>query len=457
MPSGGRQNWQAIIAPFQKMLGVRLGGQLGYDNGITGIRRAKDNTGSMVDLQGVSELNQHLLAAAHYRPLRMPITFTLATNASLTSQRFFIADQNYEITSITCSYATADGAANTGFITKEVSGQAPGAGVSVMTNTFNLNTTTNTPQAATLGSRLNPGFFGTGEPPISIKQGEMLSFKFASGVTSLAGLQVTLLLQPQSCYNPATFVMNLNGDIATQVFFQSNRYLNVAGVQVVVSTVASGAPTITLDITKDTGTNAPGAGTSILSAAVNVSNTAVANAPVSPALSATASVLKLNPGDRLAVKTSGTLTALAGVVIVVSFNQVGSLSYSTPMGEVFAQYNLFKAANLGVDSAFFNAGTRDWLLTDVSGIWSVAGGTGARATVTVDTGTTAPGAGVSVLTDNTNAGFDLTTTANTTGVGTLSVSRRKLLVPAGARLSVHYAGTVTPLAGLVVNCSLQPA
>lgn len=455
MPSGGQTVWQAITNPFKKMTGENSSGLLGYDNATA--RRAKLASGKgMVDLIGLSALDQMLIGAYHLRPLRMPMVFTLATNASIVDQRFFIADQDYEITSIQCSYGTTDGAANTAVITKEVNGQAPGNGVNVMTNTFNLNTTANTPQQATLQPRSNPGYFGLGEPAISLKKGEMLSFNILSAVTNLAGLQITVMATPQSSYNPAVFVMNLNGDIATQCFFQANRYLNVASVSVVASTVASGAPTITLDVTKDTGTNAPGAGTSVLGAAVNVSNTQVANQVITPALSITAATLAMAPGDRLAVKTTGTLTALAGVVIVVSFNQSSSPLFSTPYNEIFAQYNLFKATNLGVATSFFLA-DRDYFIADVSGIWSVAGGTSSRLTATIDTGTTAPGAGVSVLSDNSNAGFDTTATANTIVIGTLQASRRKLLLPAGARLSAKFAGTTSPIAGVVLNCSLIPA
>lgn len=441
---------RSMRGPFQKQLGVPLYGTLGYDN--DRYRRARNVTGGMVDLLGVDDFNRALVHGQHYRGLRTPLTLTLATSALVVTQRFFIADQDYEVSSILETHATADGVANTAFITKEVNGQAPGTGVSVMTNTFDMNGTANTTQAATMPSRINPGYFGTGEPVISVKKGEMLSFKLAGAVTSLAGVQITLFALPQSCINPAVFVMKANADILTQTIYLSNTYQTVTGVQAVWDTRASGAPTITIDVTKDTGTTAPGGGTTILAAAINVANTSTANVVVNPALTATASLLALTPSDRLGFKVTGTTTALAGVVLVISFaNGTSSVLVPAPVGLVTAQYALLSNTNLGVASAFFTA-ERNYEVYDVSFIWSVAATT-YTAAVTIDTGTTAPGGGTAVNTAVSVAG-----TANTVGVGTLNASKRVLTLPAGGRLGISYPTTTTkgPLAGLVAAVTLLP-
>lgn len=439
---------RSMKQPYQKQMGVPLYGALGQDN--NRFLRSRNSVGGMVDLIGVDSKNRFMVGASHVRAMRMPITFTLATSASLVTQRFFIADQDYEVSSILYSHATADGATNTATITREVNGQAPGTGTSVMTNTFDLNATANTVAIATLNSRTNPGFFGTGEPTISIKAGEMLSFKMASAVTSLAGAQLTLFAIPQSAIPPAVFAMKANAAILDQTFYLSNTYQTVTGVQAVWDTVASGSGTINFDVKKDTSTNAPAAGVSILSAAVNVNSTSVANTVVSPALTATASRLVLAPGDRLSVDMTGTLTALAGLVIVVSFaNGTSSVLVPAPAGITTAQYNLLSNTNLGVATSFFTA-ERNYLVDDVSFIWSVAATT-YTVTVTVDTGTTAPGGGTAV-----NTAVDASTTANTVNVATLSVSKRVLTLPAGARLSINYptATTKGSLAGLVAMVSL---
>ncbi len=436
--------------PYQKGAGLNITGVAGQDNG--GVLRAQTSTGAAADLIGLDVKNRMLVGNYHIRAMRTPIVFTLATNASLVSQRFFIADQNYEITSIIESHATADGAANTATITKEVNGQAPGAGVSVMTNTFDMNGTANTVQAATMNLRTNPGYFGTNEPTISLKAGEMLSFKIASAVTSLAGVQITVFVQPQSALNPAVFAFKDNAGILDQTFYLSNTYQTITGIQAVWDTKASGSGTITFDVKKDSSTDAPAAGVSLLTAAVNVNSTSVPNVVVSPALTATTSRLVMVPGDRLSVDMTGTLTALAGLVIVVSFaNGLSNVLVPAPSGVIVVQYHLLNNTNLGVATAFFIA-ERNYEVSDVSLIWSVAATT-YTAAVTVDTGTTAPGGGTVVHT-----AVSVASTANTVAVGTLSVSRRNLTLPAGARLSISYPTTTTKgsLAGFGTAVSLIP-
>jgi hypothetical protein len=76
--------------------------------------------------------------------------------------------------------------------------------------------------------------------------------------------------------------------------------------------------------------------------------------------------------------------------------------------------------------------------------------------VTKDDSTDAPGAGNNLLTNNTNAGFDMKGTANTMQTGTLTATSADLRLAAGDRLSVDFAGTVTTLAGVVVTVVLRP-
>ena len=443
--------------PFLKGAGLNDKGLLGFDNGA--VERAANAAGSgMIDLIGTLSSDRVTLNGAYARGLRMPITFVITPNGSITTTRFFQADQPYEISKITCSFATADGAANTANITKEVAGQAPGKGSSVMTGTFNMNATANTVQVATIANRSNPADFGTGEPSISVNAGEMLSFNLASAVTNLAGVTICIYAIPQSGLNPAVFYANATAAVATQAFYMANKYQTISSISISCSAVASGAGTITLNVTKDTGTTAPGAGTGVALAATSVNSaaTALINTPTNVPLSATASVLNMAPGDRLSLLTSGTLTGLAGVVIVVAFGQSSTPGLtSNPVEQLVLCYGIASNTNADVDASFFIA-DRDYQVDDVSGIWSAVS-TNVFATITVDTGTTAPGAGTSVLTDNTNKGFDTSGTINTTGVGTLSVSKRTLLLPEGARLSVHHQGTTKgTLAGELFAVTLLP-
>lgn len=104
--------------------------------------------------------------------------------------------------------------------------------------------------------------------------------------------------------------------VTTECFFIAPRAIEILVLKEVHSAAGSnGAATWT--VTKDVvaGTVAPGAGTSILTAAQLI-NTA-ANTTITPALSATASVLKMAAGDRLSALYTGTLTAFAGVIISI--------------------------------------------------------------------------------------------------------------------------------------------
>lgn len=72
-----------------------------------------------------------------------------------------------------------------------------------------------------------------------------------------------------------------------------------------------------------------------------------------------------------------------------------------------------------------------------------------------DTGTNAPGAGTDLLTNNTNAGFDMKGAANTVQNGALVATAGVTTLAAGNRLSADYAGTLTALAGVVVTVTLE--
>lgn len=110
-----------------------------------------------------------------------------------------------------------------------------------------------------------------------------------------------------------------------------------------------------------------------------------------------------------------------------------------------------------VDQGFFIA-DRAYQVVAAYEIHAVAGNDGSAVNmqITKDTGTDAPGAGTDLLTNNTNAGFDMKGTANTLQTGTLTGTAASLLLAAGNRLSVDFAGTVTTLAGVQVTVVLKP-
>lgn len=108
------------------------------------------------------------------------------------------------------------------------------------------------------------------------------------------------------------------------------------------------------------------------------------------------------------------------------------------------------------DQAFFIA-NRAYEVVAIREVHSVAGNDAGAVNVQVtkDTGTNAPGAGSDLLTNNTNAGFNLKGTANTVQVGTLTPTSANLRLAAGDRLSVDFAGTLTTLAGVVITVTLK--
>ena len=121
-------------------------------------------------------------------------------------------------------------------------------------------------------------------------------------------------------YRDVTFTMLANGSLATQTFFIASRDLEVVAVKEVHSVVGSDAGAVSITVTKDTGTNDPGAGNAVLSAVLSLK--ATANTTQSGALSATAATLKLAAGNRLAAKFAGVLTAAAGVTVTVTVKEI---------------------------------------------------------------------------------------------------------------------------------------
>lgn len=88
------------------------------------------------------------------------------------------------------------------------------------------------------------------------------------------------------------------------------RAMRVKGVKVVCSSTAT-VPTV--DVTKDTGTTAPGAGSTVLTGAISFSGTA--NTVVSGTLISTVATLTLAAGDRLSLKWGGTVGSITGAVV----------------------------------------------------------------------------------------------------------------------------------------------
>ncbi len=99
--------------------------------------------------------------------------------------------------------------------------------------------------------------------------------------------------------------------ITDTTFFIATRNMRVASISEIHSVAAGGAST--LQVTKDTSTNAPGAGTDLLSTAFNLN--ATANTVQHGTLVGTAGVVNLSRGDRLAVDFADAAQSSAGVTV----------------------------------------------------------------------------------------------------------------------------------------------
>ena len=103
-----------------------------------------------------------------------------------------------------------------------------------------------------------------------------------------------------------------------QVFFVAPYPCRVVAISCVFAVTAGGASK--LQVTKDTGTNAPGAGTDLLTdnTAAGFDLAATANTVQNGTLSATASDLVLAAGDRLSVDFAHAIQNTAGLVVTVA-------------------------------------------------------------------------------------------------------------------------------------------
>lgn len=366
-------------------------------------------------------------------PMAKTLNFQICLNADIGTTAFFVADRAYTVTGITYVNKTAGtitGAACS--ITKDGNGVAPGAGVALQSGTFDCTTTANTVLPATLTATT---------ANLTLAAGDTLSALFAGTLTTLAGVQVTVTMTPAGASETAQYYCRVNGSIATQSFFQANRAMTITGVRIRYATAFAAA--ITINVMKDTGTTAAGGGTSVLTAAAAGDGTI--NTLISPALTATASVLSMAAGDRLSVKFSATTTG-AGVLVEVLFAPIYDRAEIT--------WQLAANAQQQVAQYFFTA-DRTYEIVDASCIFDVTAGGASKLAITIDRGTTAPGAGDVVQTDNTNAGFDLAATARTTQYMTPATLHLRLL-NAGDRLGLKVTGAAQSTSLVSVTASLRP-
>jgi hypothetical protein len=112
-------------------------------------------------------------------------------------------------------------------------------------------------------------------------------------------------------------VVALSASSASQHAFIADEALELVGVREVHGTASTSG---TLQVEKLTGTQAAGAGTSMLTGTVSLSGTA--NTVVSGTLVSSIATKRLAAGDRVGLVIAGTMTNLANCVVELIFKRV---------------------------------------------------------------------------------------------------------------------------------------
>ena len=385
--------------------------------------------GNNIFVNGIAEIGGQF----QNPPMLKTVTYNETLNASIGTTPFFIADQAYTVTAINYVNKTAGTGTGTATVTKDTGTAAPGAGTALLTAPIAVTAVANTVTPGTL--------IAAGSAALTLAVGDRLSVLFAGTLTTLAGVVVTVTMTPTAAAETAQCFWFANGDVKTTSFFQANRDMVVTGVRAIYGTAFASA--VTINVMKDTGTTAAGGGTSVLASAMAGDGTI--NTVLTPALTATASVLSMAAGDRLSLKFSATTTG-ALLCVAVTFQPIYNRKEVT--------WQLAPNSQQQVAQCFFIA-DRDYEVFDASCIFDVAAGGAAKIGVTIDKGTTVPGGGNVVQTDNTNAGFDLNATARTTQFMTPASLHLRLMSP-GDRLGLVVAGAAQSIADVEITVSLRP-
>jgi len=157
----------------------------------------------------------------------------------------------------------------------------------------------------------------TAKKVTGVSSGNTLVGLFAeANLTADKFAKVLVNSQPSSKDEMVVTYASYGAKLTDQAFFVAPVAMRVLKVSEVHGTAETSAETLTGDITKETGTEAPAAGVSVLGSP-KADLTGAANTVQSPALSGTAANLLLAAGDRLSFKRSAEGTQIANVVVTV--------------------------------------------------------------------------------------------------------------------------------------------
>lgn len=366
-------------------------------------------------------------------PTLRPLFFRAVLNGAIATTRFHIfgASVSGKIRKITEIHTTAgdDAAAVTAQVVLSKAGQAPGTGTSVMTGSFDLKATAATEQTATLTNAGGVSFVG----------GDMLTFKLTGTPTTAAGVLVVVWVQ----YNQAVQEHSWYSAAVTaqdQTFFVFNRPYAINSIQYAHAVAETTDTSANVQVTHDTGTNAPGAGTNLLTN--NTNNGFDCNAAANTVQVGTFTAVTPVEGARLAVDfRDASYTELAGTCVTVTM--------AAQANRIEVPYWLYDGNN--VDACFFSA-YRDFEFYDGRFVQATAAGGASTANIEKESGTTAAGGGAVVL---LNTAWDLNATLNTVVVADPITVKATILIPAAYRLSIDYANAEGNTVGVAFCLSLM--
>ncbi len=374
------------------------------------------------------------------QPLRVPAVYAMETNAAIVDQVFYIANQKMRVISITEKHRVLGSSSTLAAVVRKcTSGQTIAQGTTLMVGSFDLHAVAETVQTATLAT--NPD-------TLTLQTGDALAFDVTGTTTALAGEIVTVMLEPlDSPTMDITFSWASNTQLTSSnaQFFIANAPYTVTAARWSHSTAGSSA-TCLIEMTKDATTDAPGAGTALLTnnTSTGFDGHAAANVPQVATFVTTAGALNLAIGQRLSLDFNGTLTALAGVCCTVSLTPIANRT------EINFYLPSTWAAN--TDRSFFIA-DRNYTAYCASEVHAVAAGSTSTAQLTKDVSTDAVGTGV----DLQLSAADLNGTAQTVVSDLLVTTLGYRNLQSTNRLSWDFAHAVQSSAGICVTVSLMGA
>lgn len=392
---------------------------------LTAVNAAGTGTVNLIGTSGDSVV----VAGSTVIPGYKTVTF-MSTRVGIASGRpFWVSDGSYTIVGVQEIHATAETTAATlsGAIQKS---PLTGVAVSLNVTSFNMKSTANTLQTSTVWSNF-----------AAISPGDRLLWSMSGTGTEVAGIAATVILAPGNRNNQA-YSYFTNALATDGAFFVATRSMTITRIDYIHSAPASAACNV--QVTLDTSTNAPGAGTDILSNNSGSGFDCATSSGVVQTGTLVTAATRMSPGDRLSCDWSGTTTGLLAPVIVVTFAPSEDRREVTYQAQTNANH---------VDGVFFIA-DRAYQVEFSAAVWSTAAAAG-NAQLTIDSGTQAPGGGVDLLSMDTNAGFQIDGPANTVEVGTFISPTRNFLQP-GDRLSIDFSAAAT-IVGFVCTVTLRNA